>query len=322
MGSETQTWIDAYRDMRLIRRFEESVERLVLDAKLPGFVHLYIGEEADAVGVSGALEDGDLVLSTHRPHGHCLAQGTSPTAILHELYGNADGLCHGKSGSMHLADVEHGVVGANAIVAAGLPIALGPALHAKLKGTGRVSVVYFGDGASNEGAFHEAMNLAAIWKLPVVFVCENDGYGEATPRDQHQLVEHVADRAASYGMASVTVDGQDVRAVRAAAIDAVARGRAGGGPTLLETQTYRYRGHYVGDPLGYRPDAEVDAAKQRDPIDRIAKYLVEECAVEQATLDEIDASIEDALSAALAEAAAGSPPPPESAFANVYVSYE
>ncbi len=322
MSPDVDTWLDAYRDMKLIRRFEEGVERLVLAAKLPGFVHLYIGEEADAVGVCGALEEGDMVLSTHRPHGHCLASGSDPTAILNELYGNADGLCKGKAGSMHLVDVANGVFGANAIVAAGLPLALGPALHAKLKGTGRVTVVFFGDGASNEGTFHEALNLASIWDLPVVFVCENDGYGEATPREHHQRVATVADRAAAYGMTGVTVDGQDVRAVRAAAIEAVARARSGAGPTLLETLTYRYRGHYVGDPLGYRSDEEVEAAKGRDAIDRIAAYLVDECGVDRSVLEQIDADVEARVEQSMAAAAEGAPAAPETAFDDVYVTYE
>jgi TPP-dependent pyruvate/acetoin dehydrogenase alpha subunit len=322
VNTDADTWLNAYRDMKLIRRFEESVEQLVLEAKLPGFLHLYKGEEASAVGVCGALEEGDLVFSTHRADGHCLARGSEPAAILHELYGNAEGLCHGKSGSMHLVDLENGFFMANAIVGAALPIALGPALHSKLKNTRRVSVVFFGDGASNQGAFHEALNLAAVWRLPVLFVCENNGYANSTPREFHQLVDSVSDRAAAYGMVGVTVDGQDVRAVRAATREAIDRARRGDGPTLLETLTYRYLGHYVGDPLGYRSDEEVDQAKKRDPIDLLATYLRDECGVESSRLEEIDAAVEMHIADALEAAAAGTPPARETAFTNVYVSYE
>jgi pyruvate dehydrogenase E1 component alpha subunit len=306
--------------MMRIRLFEESVQRLYKQAALPGFVHLYIGEEATAVGVCGALEAGDTVFSTHRPHGHCLACGSDPAAVFAELYGFETGLCRGKSGSMHLVDVENGFLGANGIVGAGIALALGPALQAVITGSKAVSVVFFGDGASNSGAFHESLNLASLWNLPVVFVCENDGYAEATPREYHQRIASIAHRATSYGMPGVTVDGQDVRAVRAAALEAIALARAAQGPTLLECLTVRYGGHFEGDGLGYHRPDHLDEARKRDPLLLLRRYLIDVLGL---TEDDIAADTrlaEAEIAMALEQAQQGHAPALDAALADLYAT--
>ena len=276
----------AHRRMLEIRAFEDEVARLFLQNLVRGSTHLYQGQEAVAVGACFALRDGDTMTCTYRGHGAVLAMGAAADRSLGEILGKADGLCGGKGGSMHLTNIANGVLGSFAIVGAHLPFACGAALTASYKGTGAVSLAFFGDGATNIGAFHEAMNLAAIWRLPVVFVCENNLYGEYSPIASTTPVTRLADRAAAYDMASASVDGNDVVAMHEATSVAVARARDGAGPTMLEALTYRQRGHSRSDPGAYRPDGELERWLERDPLLVSARALEAE---ELATSDELDA---------------------------------
>jgi len=272
---EDDVKIGMYRTMLRIRRFEERVEELVFAGALSGFVHLYIGEEAVATGVCAALSDTDYITSTHRGHGHLIAKGGDVRLMMAELFGKQTGYCKGKGGSMHIADLDLGILGANGIVGGGPPLAVGAGLSSWYRDTDRVSVCFFGDGASNQGTTHEAMNLASILKLPVIFVAENNHFAEFTRRSLHQNIESIAERAAAYGMPGVVVDGNDLPAVHEAAEEAVSRARKGSGPTLLECVTYRIKGHYVGDPQRYRSEDEVLEwmAEDRDPIKRYERRL-------------------------------------------------
>jgi acetoin:2,6-dichlorophenolindophenol oxidoreductase subunit alpha len=265
---DTEVLLDLHRRMVRIRHFEEAAGRLAEAGKLPGFLHLYVGEEAVAAGVCTALTDADQISSTHRGHGHLIAKGGDFRRMMAELMGKATGYCKGKGGSMHISDFDLGILGANGIVGGGLPIAVGAGFANRYRDDGRVSVAFFGDGASNIGAFHEAANMAAALRLPVVFVCENNEYGEYTRRDQTMANDDVVDRAAGYGMPGAIVDGMDAVAVHEAALSAVGRARAGLGPSLLEAKTYRFYNHHGVQNLGlrYRPDDEVAAARARDPI--------------------------------------------------------
>lgn len=249
-----------------IRRFEEAVDDLFARGLMHGTMHLSIGQEASATGVCLALEERDLIASTHRGHGHCIGKGAELLPMMAELLAKDTGYCRGRGGSMHIADVSKGNLGANGIVAGGIPIAVGAALAQKLRGTGAVVACFFGDGATNEGAFHEAANLAAIWQLPVVLVCENNKYGMSFSTEKSMHVETVAERAAAYGFPGVRVDGNDVEAVHAAAAEAVARARSGNGPTLLETVTYRWKGHSKSDKNLYRTREEIEQWRADDPI--------------------------------------------------------
>ena len=259
---------DLHRRMVRIRLFEEAAGRLAEQGKLPGFLHLYVGEEAVASGVCANLSDADSITSTHRGHGHLVAKGGIFRPMMAELMGKATGYCNGKGGSMHISSLEVGMLGANGIVGAGSPIAVGAAFAHKYRDDGNVAVAFFGDGATNIGAFHEAANMACALKLPIVFACENNEYGEFTPRDKTMAITDIVDRAQGYGMPGVIVDGMDAVAVYEAAGEAIARARAGKGPTLLEAKTYRYYNHHGVQNLGlkYRPDSEVEVWKQRDPI--------------------------------------------------------
>lgn len=248
---------EAYRKMVAIRKAEEAFKRLSMDGKVPGFIHLYIGEEAVASGVCLTLEKTDTVTSTHRGHGHFIAKGSNLARVAAEILGKETGLCRGRGGSMHMVDIENGLYGSTGIVGGGFPAAAGLGLAAKVKKTGGVSVCFFGDGSVNEGTFHESVNLAAIWDLPVVFVCENNLYAQSAPQAYHQRVADIAQRAAGYGIPGVSVDGMDVFAVYEAAEAAVARARRGEGPTLIECKTYLYEGHYVGDQKAYRYPEEM-----------------------------------------------------------------
>jgi pyruvate dehydrogenase E1 component alpha subunit len=291
-----------FEQMLRIRLFEDRVRREFGKGDMPGFVHTYVGAEAVAVGVCAHLGDGDLITSTHRGHGHCLAKGIPIAPMVAELYGRETGLCKGRGGSMHVADFSRGVLGANAIVGGGISLAVGGGLAAQTLADGRVAVTFFGDGASNEGIFHESLNLAAIWRLPVVFVCENNGWAESTPASYAVSVADVATRAAAYGIPGSTVDAADVEAVWAAAGEGVARARRGDGPTLLEARIRRLGGHYVGDPEDYRSREDRRAARSADPIARLRERLESEgidvasivAAVETATVGELD----DAFAAA------------------------
>ena len=263
--------LDMYRTMQTIRQFESRVKDIFQEGKIPGFVHVSIGEEASATGVAAALTDTDYITSTHRGHGHLIAKGGDVKPMMAELFGKKTGYCKGKGGSMHIANFELGILGANGIVGAGLPIATGAGLAAKVRGSGEVAACFFGDGASNEGTFHESLNLAAAWKLPVVYVCENNLYGEFTAGRDVTSVKDIADRARGHDMPGVVVNGNDVVEVYEATREAVERARKGDGPTLLECKTYRWEGHVVGEEafLGkrsYRPADEIEAWKKRCPL--------------------------------------------------------
>ena len=274
-GADVAALKDIHHRMVRIRTFEEEAGRLSESSKIPGALHLYVGEEAVAAGVMVHLTDNDQITSTHRGHGHLVAKGGDLSRMYAELFGRADGYCKGKGGSMHISDLELGMLGANGIVGAGPPIAIGAAFSNQYRGTGDVTVCFFGDGASNEGTFHEAANMAALYKLPVVFMCENNGFGEFTRQERHQAIRDVADRAQAYGMPGVVVDGMDAMAVYEAAGEAIGRARRGEGPTLLEAKTYRFFDHVGVRGMGvvYRDDEEVLEWRKRDPIELFEQRL-------------------------------------------------
>ncbi len=307
-----------FRQMLLVRRFEERVGDLYAAGTIPGFVHLSIGQEAVSVGVCSTLRPDDFLTTTHRGHGHVLAKGADPARMLAELLGRSGGYCSGRGGSMHVMAADIGVLGANGIVGAGMPIATGAALTARHRGKGQVAVAFFGDGAVGSGSFHEALNLAAVLQLPMVFACENNGYAEMTPYEVHSRVATVADRAAAYGVPALRVDGNDVLAVRAAAADAVTRARDGGGPTLLEATTYRWRGHYEGDRQTYRTKEEVAEWQSRDPIARFGARAESAGWLGRQEAEEVRAAVEATMESAVSWALASPEPLPESLLENVY----
>jgi len=309
--TESQNLLAIYGKMLEIRYFEERVGALWRRGMLPGSVHLYVGEEAVAVGVCINLRQDDYVTSTHRGHGHLLAKGGNMSKLMAELYGKKDGYCRGKGGSMHAAAFDIRMIGANPIVGAGIPIAAGLGLSIKMRKTDQVCACFFGDGASNQGTFHEGINFAAIWKLPVVFVCENNLYGVSVPVSKSTPVVDIASRAVGYGIPGKVVDGMDVLAISDTAAEAVERARKGLGPTLLECKTYRYEGHSRGDPAFgvYRTRDEVEAWKKRDPIEKLRQHLVSSGYI---TLEQ-DQEIRDSIASAVEEAvrfAEESPYPP------------
>ncbi len=315
--------LDAYCRMRRIRVFEEKLAELVTAGRLAGFLHLYAGEEAVAVGVAAHLGDDDHFASTHRGHGHCIAKGVAVRGMMAELFGRATGTCKGKGGSMHIADLSKGMLGANGIVGAGIPLAVGAALSARVRRTGGVSVAFFGDGASNQGQFHESLNLAAVWKLPAIFVVENNGYGEATPTEFVTPVRDIAVRAGSYGIPGVIADGMDFFDVFEKSGQAIARARAGEGPTLLECKTYRYFGHYVGDNLAYRTKEEAEQwRQQRDPLEAFERRTADEGWLARDDLRTADAEIAAEVEEAVRFAEASPYPEPCEVDTDVYVSYE
>ncbi len=317
-SKEQMLWM--YRKMVEIRQFEEAAGTLYQSGQLPGFLHLYIGEEATAVGVCAHLKDDDYITSTHRGHGHLIAKGGKRSRMMAELFARTTGYCKGKGGSMHIADKATGILGANGVVGAGIPLAAGAGLSAKMRSTNQIAVSFFGDGATNQGVFHESLNLAAVWELPVIFVCENNRFGMGTPQKEHQRVEDIAVRAPAYDMPGITVDGNDVLKVYAAAHDAVTRARDGGGPTLLNCDTYRFRGHHIGDPgTSYRNREEVqEQERQRDPIRRLTQVLTEEADVSQEELDAIETALADELEADLEFAKSSPEPRPEDALEDLY----
>jgi len=310
--------LEFYRRMVLIRQFELQaiVERR--NGLIPGFIHSCVGQEATAVGACAALAADDVITSTHRGHGHLIAKGGDPRYMMAELAARSDGYCGGKGSSLHITDFDLGILGANGIVAGGIPIATGAALAFQMREEPRVAMAFFGDGAVNEGAFHEAANLAGLWKLPVIFFCENNLYGEGTPQHKQAPISDLAQRAASYGFPGVIVDGNDVLAVYEAASEAVTRARRGEGPTFIEGKTYRYRGHYEGDPMIYRSKDEMEDWKQRDPITRWRERLIVEYDVRPEELDDVDAQVQRQLDEAVAFAIASPPPPLEAALSGVY----
>lgn len=310
--------LEMYRTMVKIRFFESKAAELFAAGKLPGFVHLYVGEEAVATGVCANLTERDYITSTHRGHGHLIAKGGKIDLMMAELFGKATGYCKGKGGSMHIADVDLGILGANGIVGAGLPIATGAAFACKYKKTDSVAVCFFGDGASNRGTFHEALNMASIWKLPVIFVAENNMYGISNYQKNHMNIADIADRAAAYGIPGVSVDGNDIIAVYEAAAEAVSRARKGDGPTLIECKTWRHRGHFEGDPQVYKDQAEQEAWLKKDPIPRFETKLMELNYASQADLDAIKTEIQAEVEAAVRFAESSPYPNPEDVYTDVY----
>ena len=308
----------ALSKMHLIRKFEETAEASYMRGLIHGTMHLSIGQEASAVGSTLPLRRDDYILSTHRGHGHCIAPGADPARMFAEFFGKENGYCRGRGGSMHIADVEGGNLGANGIVAGGLPIAVGVGMSITMQKQDRVCMVFFGDGATNEGAFHEALNMASIWKLPIVFVCENNKYGMSMDIARAMAVPNVADRASAYAMPGVAVDGNDLAAVVAAARPAVARARSGGGPTLVECKTYRLRGHSKSDRNLYRTKEEIETWRENDAIRRLEKELLAQDRFAEAELRAIEQAAQQTIDSALAFAKASPDPEPSDLTRDVY----
>ena len=309
---------DALRRMVTIRAFDEEAGDRFADGEIPGFVHLYIGEEAVGVGTCAALEPDDYIASTHRGHGHCIAKGLDPKYMMAELYGKADGYCNGKGGSMHIADVDAGMLGANGIVGAGPPMATGAALTAAMQGEDRVALAFFGDGAVAQGQAHEAMNLAATWELPAVFLVENNQYGEGTPMEKQHNVENLSETAEAYDIPGFTIDGMDVTAVYEAVVEARERAAAGDGPTLIEADTYRFRGHFEGDHEPYRDEEELERWRDRCPIETFEQRLLEAGVLSEEEIEGIHEEVEAEIDAALEFAQEASEPDPSEAYEDMY----
>ncbi|WP_277590740.1 thiamine pyrophosphate-dependent dehydrogenase E1 component subunit alpha [Pseudomonas chlororaphis] len=318
----TEQLLHAYRVMRTIRAFEERLHVEFATGEIPGFVHLYAGEEASAAGVMAHLRDDDCIASNHRGHGHCIAKGVDVYGMMAEIYGKKTGVCQGKGGSMHIADFEKGMLGANGIVGAGAPLVVGAALAARLQGTDGVSVVFFGDGGSNEGAVFEAMNMASVWNLPCLFVAENNGYAEATASNWSVACDHIADRAAGFGMPGVTVDGFDFFAVHEAAGAAVERARAGEGPSLIEVKLTRYYGHFEGDAQTYRaPDEVKHYREHNDCLMQFRERTTRSGLVQASQLEQVDQEVDALIEDAVRKAKSDPKPNPADLLSDVYVAY-
>lgn len=322
MSFSTEKIREIYRMMLRIRYFEEKATELFTAGEIPGFLHSYLGQEAVAAGVCASLEKDDYITSTHRGHGHVIAKGAQLDKMMAELFGKKTGYCRGKGGSMHIADFSVGVVGAIGIVGAGIPIANGVALASKMKKTDRVVACFFGDGASNQGTFHEGINLASIWNLPVIFICENNSYAESTPQYEHQKIRDISIRAASYSIPGVTVDGNDVLAVFGATEKAVRRARAGDGPSLIEAKTYRWMGHYIGDPAHYRPKGEAQKWKVKCPIKKFSRRLLKERTLKEDELKKVEVEVKKQIEEAVAFARKSPYPTSEEALLDVYSEEE
>ena len=316
----TQDPITLYRSMLVIRACEVQLNELFAKNLFPGYIHSYLGQEACAVGICADLNDSDYIVSNHRGRGHYLAKGMALKPMIAEMLGKATGICGGRGGEMHAADPALGILGGNGIVGAGMPIGAGAALSAQMDGNGAVAAVFFGEGASNNGSFGETLNVAAAWKLPLILVCENNLYAEMTPFAGTVGQPDVAARAAGYGVASEIVDGNDVLAVRAAAGRAIDRGRAGHGPTLLELKTYRWGGHFEGDPRKYRSRDEEAAWKARCPVARYRKHLLEVTGVEESRLSTLEAAVAAEVVEAVTFALDSPLPAPETALLNVFAA--
>ena len=311
-----------YETMITIRDFEEIGLYEMGQRRLSGSVHSSAGQEAVPTGICAHLKDTDYIASTHRGHGHCIAKGVDPTLMMAELFGRSTGTNQGKGGSMHIADMSKGMLGTNGIVAGSVPLAVGAALTSSVNGTGQVAVAFFGDGGANQGVLHECMNLAAVWKLPVIFACENNHYAESTPVEYALSIENVADRAPGYNMPGVVVDGMDVFAVHEAAGQAVERARSGQGPSLLECKTYRYYGHTVFDnPRSYRTEEEEQHWRARDPLIIFRDRVTGEGAIQKEELDEIDQRVEQMIRDAIKFADDSPLPANEEVYTDVYVDY-
>ena len=319
---QSQKYIEYYRTMVTIRQFETMAGNLFADGKIQGFIHLSIGQEASAVGVCSCLRKDDYLTTTHRGHGHMIAKGADLKKMVAELFGKKTGYCKGKGGSMHIADFSIGILGANGVVAGGLPIIGGAGFSIKMRKTDQVAVCFFGDGASNRGPVHEVMNLASIWKLPILFVIENNQFASTTPLQDACSIDDICIRAAGYNMPGTAVDGNDVLRVRAVTLQAVERARRGDGPSLIENKTYRIKGHFEGDPQKYRAQEEVQRWQdQKDPVSRFAEYLADQNLLNP----DLDRQIREAVAARLAEAvkyAEDSPfPKPHEALEDLFVNY-
>jgi len=313
-----EKFVEMYKRMLEIRFFEEKVFDLYAQNLVPGTIHLYLGEEAVAVGVCSLLKKDDYITSTHRGHGHCIAKGAELKRTMAEILGKKTGYCKGKGGSMHIADFKIGMLGATAVVGAGLPIAVGAGLSAKLRKTDQVVACFFGEGASNQGTFHESINMASIWKLPVIFVCENNLYAMGTRQSTVMAIENVADRAVAYGIPGVVVDGNDVLAVYEATQRAVERARKGEGPTLIECKTYRHKGHSRVDPAKYRPKEEVEEWLAKDPIKRFKEKLLQTNTLTEPEIQQIEKEVSAEIEEAVKFAMESPYPAPEEALEDVY----
>ena len=318
MAIAKEKLIEMYRTMVQIRRFEERVAREFAEGNIPGSVHSYIGEEAVATGAIAQLRKDDYIMSTHRGHGHLIAKGGQTDRMMAELFAKKTGYCQGKGGSMHIADMDIGMLGAAGIVGSGSPIATGAGLSAKLRGTDQITICFFGDGAANIGRFHEGINLAAVWCLPVVFICENNLWAVSVPTSCSLATPNIADRAVGYGIPGVVVDGMDVIAVYEAAGEAVARARSDKGPTLIEAKTYRFRGHFEGDAGTYRPKEEIEEWLKRDPLKLYKEKLLEMKVLTEKETEEIDKEALAEMDKAVKFAQESPFPEPEEALENVY----
>ena len=319
MNAETR--VEMLRTMRRIREFESEMQIRFADGEVPGFLHLYIGEEAIATGVCHALDDEDYITSTHRGHGHCIAMGLDLGRMAAELYGRADGYCNGKGGSMHIMDSEAGMLGANGIVAAGVPIATGAALSSKIRGSDQVAVSFFGDGSISQGAFHEAFNLAGVWDLPLIGVIENNQYGEMSGLDEHHPEESLDDLTVygePYGVVREQVDGMDPEAVYEVARRTIDRARQGGGPVLIECIAYRFEGHHEGDSEFYRGEQELEEWRQKDPIRTYPRKLIDEGVLTETEYEEMEAEIEAEVQEAIEFARQSPNPEPENAYEGLF----
>ena len=319
---DKEALLKAYQTMRTIREFEE---RLHIDfgrGYIPGFVHLYAGEEAAGTGIMMHLNDGDRIASTHRGHGHCIAKGVDVIEMMKEIYGKKGGSCHGKGGSMHIADLSKGMMGANGILGAGAPLACGAALAARFRGKGEVAISFVGDGASNQGTFLESLNLAAVWNLPAIFVVENNGYAESTSRDYGVAVDSYVDRAAGFGLPGVTVDGTDFFAVYEAAGEIIKRAREGGGPALLECKMVRFHGHFEGDAQTYRGAGELeDIRANKDCLKKFLHEVTSAGVIDDAELKAIDQAVLKLIDEAVRQAKEAPLPSEEDLTTDVYVKY-
>lgn len=314
--------LEAYRTMRTIREFEDRIHADFSTGEIPGFVHLYAGEEASATGIIMHLSKADYIASTHRGHGHCIAKGVDVMGMMAEIWGKVTGTCRGKGGSMHIADLEQGMMGANGIVGGGGPLICGAALAMKMRKTDNVAICFFGDGASNQGTIFEAMNLATVWNLPVIFVAENNGYAEATSSSYSVACDNIADRASAFGMPGVIVDGFDFFAVHEAAGEAITRARKGGGPTLLEVKLSRYYGHFEGDQQKYRAPNEVANIKAaKDCLTSFAKRVTASGQLSQSDLAKIDSEVGALIDESVRRAKSEPQPTAEDLLTDVYVSY-
>lgn len=313
------TLLEMFYLMVKIRRVEERLLDIFAQGKIPGFIHVSIGQEAVPVGVCSCLRQDDYISNTHRGHGQALAKGVDLKRFMAEIYGRRDGYCKGKAGSMHIACKELGIIGSNGIVGGGIPISLGTAFASMYKGDDRLTVCFFGDGATNEGTFHESLNLAALWNLPIFFCCENNGWAEFTPQKVHMKIENISKRAESYGMPGITVDGDDVLKVWEEAVKAIARARKGGGPTLLECKTHRWFGHFAGDAQKYRSPKEIEEVKNFDPILKFQKVLFELKYLKPEDVGRIEEKVKSEIDEAIAFAENSPVPGVEELFEDVYV---